>query len=70
VSDLADDAEAELAAAEEQLRVAESALAEAIRALRGIPRAEKTVTTRLVEDAMEHVRTSRQKLGDLRRPPG
>ncbi len=62
--------EAELAAAEEQFCVAERALAEAIRTLRGVPRAEKMVTTRLVEDAIEHVRTSRKKLGELRRPPG
>lgn len=53
-------------AAEHQLVLAERELAEAIGALRAVPRAEKTVTSRLIEDALDKVRASRVKLGELR----
>lgn len=53
-------------AAEQQLALAEKELAEAIGELRGVPRAEKTVTTRLIEDALDKVRASRERLGELR----
>lgn len=56
---------AKIDAAEQQLALAEQELAEAIRELRGVPRAEKTVTTRLIEDALDKVRTSRARLGEL-----
>lgn len=53
-------------AAEQKLALAEQELAEAIGALRAVPRAEKTVTTRLIEEALENVRVSRVRLVELK----
>lgn len=53
-------------AAEQQLELAERELAEAIGALRSVPRAEKTVTNRLIEDALGNVKASRSRLVELK----
>ena len=52
-------------AAEQQLVRAEQALAAAIRAHAGVPRANKTGTTRLIEDALDRVNVSRAQLHEL-----
>lgn len=52
--------------AEQQLLVAEEELATAIRELRGLPRAEKTVTSRVIENAFEKLKVSRTKVSELK----
>jgi hypothetical protein len=59
---------AEIDAAEHQLELAEQELSAAIGALRAVPRAEKTVTTHLIEDALDKVKASRTALQALRIP--
>ncbi|MFT3773458.1 MAG: hypothetical protein QM820_49410 [Minicystis sp.] len=58
--------QSQIDAAEHQLTLAQQELAEAISTMRAVPRAEKTVTTRRIEDALDKVKVSRSKLGELR----
>jgi hypothetical protein len=52
--------------AEHQLTVAEEEFSAAIRDLRGAPRAEKTVTTTLIEDAVDKLKACRAKVSELK----
>jgi hypothetical protein len=62
--------DAKIEAAAQLLAAAERELSEAVGALRGVPRAEKTVTTRLVEEALERVTASRARLSELEAQAG
>jgi hypothetical protein len=57
---------AKIEAAEQQLALAEEALAVAIRDLRAVPRAEKTITTRTIEDALHKLEASRSEVSSLK----
>jgi hypothetical protein len=52
--------------AEQQLALAEEALGAAIGELRGVARAEKTVSSGAIESAFDNLRKSRVKLQDLK----
>jgi hypothetical protein len=52
--------------AEQQLILAEEALGDAIGELRGVTRAEKTVSSGAIEGAFDNLRKSRVKLQDLK----
>jgi hypothetical protein len=56
--------------AEQRLTDAEQALAAAIGELGAVPRVEKTISTRLIENALEEVRAARAKVSELRRSTG
>lgn len=53
--------------AEQQLTIAEEEFATSIRALRGVPRAEKTVPTEIIESALEKLRVSKAKVSELKK---
>jgi hypothetical protein len=52
--------------AEQQLTMAEQEFSEAIRELRSVPRAEKTVTSTLIEDALGKLSASKAKVLELK----
>ncbi|APR74718.1 Hypothetical protein A7982_00064 [Minicystis rosea] len=52
-------------AAAQQLVHTEQALAAVIREHAGVPRANKTITTRLIENALDRVKVSREQLHEL-----
>jgi flagellar biosynthesis chaperone FliJ len=52
--------------AEQQLTTAEQEFSEAIRALRAVPRAEKTLTSTLVENALGKLSASKAKVVELK----
>jgi hypothetical protein len=52
--------------AEQQLSLAEEALAAAIRELRAVPRAEKTITTMTIEGALHKLEASRTEVSSLK----
>jgi hypothetical protein len=53
--------------AEMRLSTAEQALATAIGELDTVPRAQKTITTRLIENALDEVKVTRAKVSELKR---
>jgi hypothetical protein len=56
--------------AEQRLTDAEQALAAAIGELGTVPRVEKTISTRLIENALEEVKAARAKVSELMRSTG
>lgn len=52
--------------AEQQLTIAEQEFSAAIRELRAIPRAEKTVTTAIIENALGKLSASKAKVLELK----
>ena len=52
--------------AEQQLALAEEEVAAAIRQIRVLPRAEKVVTGRTIENALDQLKVSRAKVGELK----
>lgn len=52
--------------AEQQLTLAEREFSAAIRELRDVPRAEKTVTSILIEDALDKLSASKAKVVELK----
>jgi hypothetical protein len=53
--------------AEQQLTIAEGEFATAVRELRGVPRAAKTVMTALIESALDNLRASKSKVSELKK---
>ena len=57
---------AKIEEAEQQLTTAEAEFAAAIRELRAAPRAEKTLTTTIIENAFDKLRLSKAKVSELK----
>jgi hypothetical protein len=57
---------AKIEEAERQIALAEEEISGAIRELDVVPRAEKTITPRTIESALDRLRASRAKVSELK----